>query len=234
MTLNFKRVLVKVSGEQLAGESEDVFNVGAINKIAAELKDIHAQGVQVGVVIGGGNILRGKEAAANGIVAAQAHQMGMLATVINALALQSALEAAGVYTRVMSAIEIAQVCEPYIRRRAMRHLEKGRVVIFAGGTGNPFFTTDTTGALRAIEIGAEIYIKATKVDGIYTGDPKKDPNAKHLPTISYKDVLVDDLKVMDGSAIALCRENGLPLMVCKTGSVVAALNGTAKHTLVTV
>lgn len=233
MSLNYNRVLVKVSGERLAGEGHAVLDVHAIDGIAAEIKAIQAEGVEVGVVIGGGNILRGKEAAANGIVAAQAHQMGMLATVINALALQSVLEGIGVMTRVMSAVEVAQVCEPYIRRRAMRHLEKGRVVIFAGGTGNPFFTTDTSGALRAIEIGAEIYIKATKVDGIYTGDPEKDATARHLPTISYKDVLVDDLKVMDGSAIALCRENKLPLMVCKTGDVLAALQGKAKHTLVT-
>lgn len=231
--MDYKRILVKVSGERLAGEKhERVLDVHAIEEIAAEIKTILGMGVQVGVVIGGGNIMRGKEAAATGIIAAQAHQMGMLATVINALALQSTLENAGVQTRVMSALAIDTVAEPYIRRRAMRHLEKGRVVIFAAGTGNPFFTTDTAGALRAIEIGAEVYIKATNVDGIYTADPKKDADAKHLADISYKDVLVDDLKVMDGAAIALCRENKLPLMVCKVGTVVGALEGTARRTIV--
>jgi uridylate kinase len=170
--------------------------------------------------------------AALGIEAAQGHQMGMLATVINALALQSVLESKGVHSRVMSAIEIDRVAEPYIRRRAMRHMEKGRIVIFAAGTGNPFFTTDTAGALRAIEIGAQVYIKATKVDGIYDSDPVKNPAAKHLPKLSYKDVLVDDLKVMDGAAVALCRENQLPLMVCKVGDVAEALQGKAKFTLV--
>lgn len=242
MSMDYKRILLKVSGERLAGAEgraathghDKVLEVEAIQDIAAEIKAVHGRGIQVGVVVGGGNILRGKEAVAAGIVAAQAHQMGMLATVINALALQSALEDMGVHTRVMSAVEIASVAEPYIRRRAMRHLEKGRVVIFAGGTGNPFFTTDTAGALRAIEIGAQVYIKATKVDGIYTADPMKDPAARHLPNISYRDVLVEDLKVMDGSAIALCRENALPLMVCRAGDVVKALSGDAKCTVVTV
>lgn len=232
----FKRVLVKVSGERLGGEAKEnggaILEVSAIQGIAREIRDIHAGGVQVGVVIGGGNIIRGREAADAGIEVAQAHQMGMLATVINALALQSALEAAGVQTRVMSAVRIDMMCEPYIRRRAMRHLEKGRVVIFAAGTGNPFFTTDTAGALRAIEIGAEAYVKATKVDGIYTADPLKNPEAKHLAEISYKDVLVDDLQVMDGAAIALCREHGLPLMVCKVGTIADSLAGYAKFTLV--
>ena len=229
----YKRILLKVSAERLAGEQhEKVLDVHSIEDIAKEIRTIKDSGIELGVVIGGGNILRGKEAAAAGITAAQAHQMGMLATVINALALQSALEGVGVQTRVMSALSIDSVAEPYIRRRAMRHMEKGRVVIFAGGTGNPFFTTDTAGALRAIEIGAEVYIKATKVDGIYTADPVKDPTAQHLSDISYKDVLVDDLKVMDGAAIALCRENHLPLMVCKVGDVVNALAGKAKRTLV--
>lgn len=233
MVMDYKRILLKVSGERLAGDQhEKVLEVHAIKDIAAEIKSLKDKGVEIGVVIGGGNILRGKEAAATGIVAAQAHQMGMLATVINALALQSALEDIGIYTRVMSAISIDTVAEPYIRRRAMRHLEKGRVVIFAAGVGNPFFTTDTAGALRAIEIGAEVYIKATKVDGIYTADPAKNPDAKHIAEISYKDVLVEDLQVMDGAAIALCRENKLPLMVCKVGDVVNALAGKAKRTLV--
>ncbi len=229
----YTRVLVKVSGERLAGEThEKILDVHAIEEIAHELKDLLGQGIQVGVVIGGGNILRGKEAVAAGIVAAQAHQMGMLATVINALALQSVLEGIGVHTRVMSAVEIASVAEPYIRRRAQRHMDKGRVVIFAAGTGNPFFTTDTAGALRAIEIGAQVYIKATKVDGIYDKDPTKHADAKHYATVTYKDVLVDDLQVMDGAAVALCREHKLPLMVCKIGDVAKALAGDARHTLV--
>lgn len=229
----YKRIVVKVSGERFAGDQhEKVFDVHAIEDIAKEIKTLVDMGIEVGVVIGGGNIVRGKEAAAAGIIPAQAHQMGMLAIVINALALQSVLEGQGVQTRVMSALAIDTVAEPYIRRRAMRHMEKGRVVLFAAGIGNPFFSSDTAGALRAIEIGAEIYVKATKVDGIYTADPVKDPNAKHLADISYKDVLVEDLKVMDGAAIALCRENKMPLMVCKVGDVVGALNGTSKRTLV--
>jgi uridylate kinase len=233
MTTPYSRILVKVSGERVAGEAHDkVLDMPALQEIARELKEIHANGIQIGVVLGGGNMIRGKEVAALGIEAAQAHQMGMLATVINALALQSVLESLGTHTRVMSAIEISRMAEPYIRRRAMRHLEKGRVVIFAAGTGNPFFTTDTAGALRAIEIGAQVYIKATKVDGIYDSDPAKNPAAKHFPTLSYKDVLVDDLQVMDGAAVALCRENNLPLMVCKVGDVAEALAGTAKFTLV--
>jgi uridylate kinase len=229
----YTRILVKVSGERVAGEGHDkVLDMPSLQEIAQELKDLHNQGVQVAVVIGGGNMIRGREVAALGIEAAQGHQMGMLATVINALALQSVLESKGVHSRVMSAIEIDRVAEPYIRRRAMRHMEKGRIVVFAAGTGNPFFTTDTAGALRAIEIGAQVYIKATKVDGIYTADPAKNPDAKHLPKLSYKDVLVDDLQVMDGAAVALCRENKLPLMVCKVGDVAEALQGTAKFTLV--
>jgi uridylate kinase len=229
----YTRILVKVSGERVAGESQDrVLDMPSLQEIATELKDLHNQGVQVAVVIGGGNMIRGREVAALGIEAAQGNQMGMLATVINALALQSVLETTGVHSRVMSAIEIDRVAEPYIRRRAIRHMEKGRIVIFAAGTGNPFFTTDTAGALRAIEIGAQVYIKATKVDGIYDSDPMKNPAAKHLPKLSYKDVLVDDLQVMDGAAVALCRENKLPLMVCKVGDVAEALAGTAKFTLV--
>jgi uridylate kinase len=229
----YTRILVKVSGERVAGEGHDkVLDMPSLQEIAQELKDLHNQGVQVAVVIGGGNMIRGREVAQLGIDAAQGHQMGMLATVINALALQSVLESKGVHSRVMSAIEIDRVAEPYIRRRAMRHMEKGRIVVFAAGTGNPFFTTDTAGALRAIEIGAQVYIKATKVDGIYDSDPAKNPAAKHLPKLSYKDVLVDDLQVMDGAAVALCRENKLPLMVCKVGDVAEALQGKAKFTLV--
>lgn len=234
-----KRVLVKVSGERLAGleglkkgHDHEILDVHAIEDIADELKALQKMGMQVGVVIGGGNMIRGAEVAKTGIAPAQAHQMGMLATIINALALQSVLEKKGVDTRVMSAVSVFAMCEPYIRRRAMRHMEKGRIIIFAAGTGNPFFTTDSAGALRAIEIGADLLIKASKVDGIYTADPAKDKKAKHLPNISYKDVLVDDLKVMDGAAVALCREHKLPLMVCKVGEIAKALQGKAKCTVV--
>lgn len=237
MTLPYSRILLKLSGERLAGDRTHgkVLDVEAISELADEIKSVHEAGAQVGVVLGGGNILRGHEMAEAGIEAAQAHQMGMLGTVINALALQSMLEQKSVPTRVQSAVDVSSFCEPYIRRRAMRHLEKGRVVIFAGGTGNPFFTTDSAGALRAVEIGADILVKATKVDGIYTADPKKDSAARHLSEVSFKDILVDDLKVMDAAAIALCREHGLPLMVCAIegrGSLLAALAGKAKRTLV--
>lgn len=236
MMKNYSRILVKLSGERL-GSSERGRNldVDEINRFANEIKQVHDKDIQLGVVLGAGNIVRGEEYAATGIEPAQAHYMGMLATVINALALQSALEQAGVETRVLSALHVDSVAEPYIRRRAIRHMEKDRVVIFAGGTGNPFFTTDTAGALRAVEIGADLLVKATKVDGIYTADPMKDPNAKHLANISYKDVLVDDLRVMDGAAIAVCREHNLPLLVCavdEEGSLLRAIEGKVKHTLV--
>lgn len=237
--LPYKRVLVKVSGERLAGlegakkgHDHEILDVHAIEGIADELKALQKAGVQVAVVIGGGNMIRGAEVAKTGIAPAQAHQMGMLATIINALALQSVLEGKGVDTRVMSAVSVFAMCEPYIRRRAMRHMEKGRMIIFAAGTGNPYFTTDSAGALRAIEIGADLLIKASKVDGIYTADPKKDTKAKHLPKVSFKDVLVQDLKVMDGAALALCREHKLPLMVCMVGEILPALRGKAKCTVV--
>lgn len=233
---DYPRILVKVSGERLAGREEKVTDrilaTEALGEIADELIALQKDGVQVGVVVGAGNILRGKEMASIGIHEATAHQMGMLSIVINALALQSVIEQKGVPTRVMSALQMDNVCELFIRRRAERHLEKGRIVIFAAGTGNPFFTSDTAGALRAIEIGADLLIKATKVDGIYESDPKKNPDAKHMPEISYTDVLVDDLKVMDATAIALCREHGMPLMVCQTGQIVEALKGKARRTLV--
>jgi uridylate kinase len=233
MAMKFKRILVKVSGERFGADKGEVLDGPAIQAIAAEIKALHDDIIQVGVVIGGGNIVRGREVASDdGIEEAVAHQMGMLATVINALALQSALEQKGAHVRVMSAVSVHSVCEPYIRRRAVRHMEKGRIVIFAGGTGNPFFTTDTAGALRAIELGAEVLIKATKVDGIYDGDPAKNKTAKHYGSVSYKDVLVDDLKVMDGNAIALCREHRMPLIVCKLGEVRDALHGKAKCTRV--
>ncbi len=235
----YRRVLVKVSGERMAGNEggapdsfHRVLDVDAISTIAKELIALKKLGLDVAVVVGGGNILRGREAAGAGIEEAQAHQMGMLATVINALALQSKIEQLGTPSRVMTALTVYSVAEPYIRRRALRHMEKGRIVIFAGGTGNPFFTTDTAGALRAIELKADLLIKATKVDGIYTADPLKDKKAKHMAKVSYKDVLVDDLKVMDANAIALCREHKLPLMVCRVGEVAAALQGKVRSTLV--
>lgn len=218
----------------MAGDSNGVLDMPAIQKLAEEIAAVKETGVEVAVVLGGGNILRGGEISADGsIEEAQAHHMGMLATVINALALQSVLESQGKFTRVMTADDMPSFAEPYIRRRAIRHMEKGRIVIFAGGTGNPFFTTDTAGALRAVEVEADVLIKVTKVDGIYTADPAKDATAQHIPTTTYKNVLVEDLQVMDGSAIALCKENNMPLMVCQTGSVLAALAGTAKHTLIT-
>lgn len=230
--MDYKRILVKVSGERLGGDVEGrVLDVPSIEEIALEIKALQDKGLQVAMTVGGGNILRGKQAAAAGVEEAQAHYMGMLATAFNALALQSALEKIGVQTRVMTGIEMHNVAEPFIRRRAIRHLEKGRVTIFAA-SGMPFITSDTAGALRAIEIGAEVYIKASKIDGIYTADPMKDKNAKHMAKIKYKDVLAEDLKVMDGSAIALCRDNNLPLMVCKIGEVLEALAGKAKCTIV--
>jgi len=235
--MDYKRVMVKVSGERLAGAegreaTGKILEMVSLTEIADELIALRAQDVQVAVVVGAGNILRGSEIAATGIEAATAHQMGMLGIVINALALQSVIEGKGVPCRVLSALSIDNVCEPYIKRRAERHLEKGRIVICAAGTGNPFFTSDTAGALRAIELGADMLIKATKVDGIYDKDPAKHTDAVHQPTMTYKDVLVGDLKVMDGTAIALCREHGLPLMVCKAGELVAAVSGTAKATIV--
>ncbi|MFZ2619480.1 MAG: UMP kinase [Alphaproteobacteria bacterium] len=232
---NVKRVLIKLSGERLGGDDGEILDVKQIDLLAEEMMLLVKSGYQVAVVLGGGNILRGKEAAAAGIEEAQAHHMGMLATVINALALQSVLEKKGQQTRVMTSMPMENFAEPYIRRRAVRHMEKGRVIVFGGGTGNPFFTTDTAGALRAIEIGADLLVKATKVDGIYTSDPKRDPNAQHIPEITYKSVLVEDLQVMDGSAISLCREHKLPLMVCNVsgnGSVLQAMQGKAKRTIV--
>ena len=209
----YRRVLLKVSGEALAGARGYGIDPETIGRIAEEIREVVDLGVQVAVVIGGGNIFRGMAAGSGGIERATGDYMGMLATVINALALQDAIEKVGVPTRVLSAIEMRAVAEPYIRRRAMRHLERGRVVVFAAGTGNPFFTTDTAGALRAIEIGAEAILKATKVDGIYTADPAKDPTASRLPRVTYIEVLNRGLQVMDTTAISLCMENKLPIVV---------------------
>ena len=209
----YRRVVLKLSGEALAGSRGYVIDPPVLERIAAEIRDVIDLGVEMAIVIGGGNIFRGIAASAGGMDRATADYMGMLATIINALALQDALEKAGLQTRVLSAIEMRAVAEPYIRRRAIRHLEKGRVVIFAAGTGNPFFTTDTAGALRAIEIGADAIIKATKVDGIYSSDPKADATAERLARATYIEVLSRRLQVMDTTAISLCMENALPIIV---------------------
>ena len=211
--LAYKRILLKLSGEALMGDQTYGIDPAVATQIAKDVAEIQSMGVQTAIVIGGGNIFRGVAASARGMDRATADYMGMLATVINALALQDALERQDVLTRVVTAIEMRAVAEPYIRRRAIRHLEKGRVVVFAAGTGNPFFTTDTAGALRAVEIGAEAILKATKVDGIYTADPALDPAATKLPRIGYIEVLNRGLQVMDTTAISLCMENKLPIVV---------------------
>ena len=209
----YKRILLKVSGEALGGEQGYGIDPEVLGRIAEEVKDVIALGTQVAIVIGGGNIFRGIAASVGGMERATADYMGMLATVINAMALQDSIEKTGVPTRVLSAIEMRAVAEPYIRRRAMRHLEKSRVVIFAAGTGNPFFTTDTAAALRAVEIGAEVILKATKVDGVYSADPKKDRGATRLPRLSYIEVLNRGLQIMDATAISLCMDNKLPIVI---------------------
>jgi uridylate kinase len=213
MTTKYKRVLLKLSGEALMGDQGFGIDPHVVARIASEIKDIHDLGVQVAIVIGGGNIFRGIKASAEGFDRVTADHMGMLATVINALAIQDALEKMDVYTRVLSAIEMRSVAEMYIRRRAIRHLEKRRVVIFAAGTGNPYFSTDTTAALRAMEIKAEVILKATKVDGIYDADPAKVANAKLYAEIAYMDVLTQGLGVMDTTAISLCMDNKVPIIV---------------------
>ena len=209
----YRRVVLKLSGEALAGNQGYGIDPPVLARIAQEVRDVTDLGVQIAIVIGGGNIFRGVAASARGMERATADYMGMLATVMNALALQDALEKCDLQTRVLSAIEMRAVAEPYIRRRAIRHLEKGRVVIFAAGTGNPFFTTDTAGALRAIEIGADVIMKATKVDGIYTADPKRDAGAERLLRVTYLEALSRRLEVMDTTAISLCMENSLPIVV---------------------
>jgi uridylate kinase len=211
--LAYKRILLKISGEALAGGQEYGLSTEITGFIADEVREIHELGVEIAMVVGGGNIFRGVEASAQGMDRASADYMGMLATVINGLALQSALEQKGVDTRVQTAIEMREVAEPFIRRRALRHLEKGRVVIFVGGTGNPYFTTDTAAALRAMEIGADVVFKATKVDGVYTADPKTDPTAVKFDELTYIEVLSRRLKVMDSTAISLCMDNRFPIVV---------------------
>ncbi len=213
MLPKYKRVLLKLSGESLMGERNFGIDPKMLEQYAKEIKLITDIGVQVAIVIGGGNIYRGMNEAETGIERAQGDYMGMLATVINGMALQAALEKAGVNTRLQSAIKMEQVSEPYIRRKAIRHLEKGRVVIFGAGTGNPYFTTDTAGSLRAIEISADVILKGTRVDGIYTADPEKDPTATRFETLSFREVISKNLKVMDMTAFTLCEENNLPIIV---------------------
>jgi uridylate kinase len=211
--LKYKRILLKISGEAMMGDQAYGVDPVTVDYIAREIKEAVSMGIEVAVVIGGGNIFRGVEASVKGIERASADYMGMLATVINALALQNYLEKYGIPTRVQSAIEMKELAEPYIRRKAIRHLEKGRTVIFAAGTGNPYFTTDTASSLRAMEIGADVILKATKVDGVYSSDPMKDPAAKKYDTVTYIDVLKKGLSIMDSTAISLCMDNNLPIVV---------------------
>ncbi len=216
-TPRYRRVLLKLSGEALMGSQPFGIDPDVVQGIALEIREVHALGVEIGIVIGGGNIIRGLAASEQGFDRVSADHMGMLATVINALALQDALENADVYTRVLSAIEMREVAEPYIKRRAVRHLEKGRVVIFAAGTGNPYFSTDTTAALRGMEIKAEVLMKATRVDGVYDADPERVADANMLRRISYLDVIKRKLGVMDTTAVSLCMDNGMPIIVFNIG-----------------
>jgi uridylate kinase len=231
----YKRVLLKISGEALMGPGDYGIDNPTVERIAGEIKDAQNLGVELSLVIGGGNIFRGISTAAEGMERASADYMGMLATVMNALAMQNALEQMGVYTRVLSAIEMTAICETYIRRRALRHMEKRRIVIFAAGTGNPFFTTDTAAALRAAEMKCDVLLKGTQVDGVYTADPKLDPNAERIEKLTYHDVLARDLKVMDQAAISLTRESGIPIVVFpigETGGIVGALTGAGTSTII--
>ena len=233
--LAYGRALLKISGEALAGERGFGIDFAAVERLAEEIKRVHALGVSLGLVIGGGNILRGTVASEQGVDRVSADYMGMLATVINALAVQDVLERLNVKTRAMTAIRMEQLAEPYIRRRAQRHLEKGRVVLFAGGTGNPYFSTDTAAVLRALEIEADVIIKATNVDGIYTSDPQKDPTAEFIPDIGYQDAIVRGLEVMDANAFALCKKNDLPIVVMNVneqGAISRVLTGERVGTLV--
>ncbi len=234
--LRYPKALVKISGESLAGDKGFGIEPQVVEKLTREVGEVHNAGVELGRVVGGGNIVRGAVASQQGMDRVSADYMGMLATVINALALQDALERSGVETRVMTAIRMEELAEPYIRRRALRHLEKGRVVIFAGGTGNPYFSTDTAAVLRAIEIDADVILKATKVDGVYSSDPVADPAAEFLAELTYRDVINNELQVMDAAAISLCRENDLPVIVLnisKSGAILAALRGERIGSLVT-
>jgi len=235
MGLTYQRVLLKLSGEALMGELSYGIDPAVVASIAQEVADVIASGVQVAIVVGGGNIFRGVKGAASGMDRATADYIGMIATVMNAMTLQDALERANVPTRVQTAISMQEVAEPYIRRRAMRHLEKGRVVIFGAGSGNPFFTTDTTAALRAAEIGADVLFKATKVDGVYDSDPSKNPDAKRYQTLTYGHILTQDLRVMDSTAISLCKDNNIPIIVFDLnvkGNIKRAVMGDPIGTLV--
>jgi len=234
--VQYRRVLLKLSGEALMGDLDYGIEPKVIQRIAAEIATARNSGVEIAIVIGGGNIFRGAGLARAGMDRVTGDYMGMLATVMNALAIQDALESLDVYARVMSALQINEVCEDYIRRRAVRHLEKGRVVILAAGTGNPFFTTDTAASLRAIEIGADVLLKATKVDGVYDADPVSNPDAKRFETVSYDQVLSDKLSVMDATAIVMCRDNNLPLRIfdlTQANALVQAMSGEEIGTVVT-
>jgi uridylate kinase len=231
----FKRIILKVSGEVLVGEGEHGISSRVISDIAQEIKELAVRGVQVALVVGGGNFFRGVDISSKGMDRTSADYMGMLATVINGLALQEALEKLGVITRLQSAIDMRQIAEPYIRRRAIRHLEKARVVIFAGGTGNPFFSTDTAASLRAMEIGADVLLKATKVDGVYNSDPVKKKDAVKFDKLSYIDVLKKNLRVMDATAVSLCMDNQLPIIVFnarKKGNIVKVVMGEKVGTII--
>lgn len=233
--LQYKRVLLKLSGEALAGDQGFGIHPEVVDQLTDEIRSLVEMGVSLGIVIGGGNIVRGAIASKKGMDRVQADYMGMLATVINALGVQDLLEKKDVETRVMTAIRMEEIAEPYIRRRAMRHIDKGRVVLFAGGTGNPYFSTDTAAVLRAIEMEADVVIKATKVEGIYTGDPVKDPEAEFIPSITFQEVVTRELGVMDAAAVALCKENRLPIIVLnlsEQGAVASAIRGERVGTLV--
>jgi uridylate kinase len=235
VAIKYRRVLLKLSGEALAGDLGFGIEPSVVDRITDEIRMVHQMGVSLGLVIGGGNIVRGTVASQKGMDRVQADYMGMLATVINALAVQDRLENKHVDTRVMTAIRMEEIAEPYIRRRALRHMEKGRVVIFAGGTGNPYFSTDTAAVLRAIEIEADVVIKATKVQGVYTADPETDPTAEFLPEISFQEVMMRELRVMDAAAVSLCKENRLPIIVLSlddSGAIASAIRGDRVGTLV--
>ena len=235
MALAYSRALLKVSGEALAGEKGSGLDYQVVETLADEIKGVHALGVQLCLVVGGGNIIRGATASREGLDRVSADYMGMLATVINALALQDVLEKIGVNTRVMTAIRMESLAEPYIRRRAIRHLEKGRLIIFAGGTGNPFFSTDTAGVLRALEVEADVILKATNVDGIFTGDPRKDASATFIPELSFQEAIVKNYAVMDANAFGLCKANQLPIIVFninQPGAIARVLQGERVGTIV--
>ena len=231
----YKRVLVKLSGEALAGEAGFGIDFTAIDSLTEEIREVHAMGASLGLVLGGGNIMRGTTASQQGMDRVSADYIGMLATVINALAVQDILERKGIETRVMTAIRMEELAEPYIRRRAQRHLEKGRIVLFAGGTGNPYFSTDTAAVLRALEIEADVLIKATNVDGIYSSDPNKDPDAEFISELGYQDAIIRDLEVMDANAFGLCKKNNLPIIVMNVnqkGAIARVIEGERVGTLV--